>query len=40
VNPFVIGSREVTALYALDLDDARAVVGQLARCERRGDGVV
>ena len=38
-HALVVAAREVAAARALDLDHARAQVGQLARGERRGDGV-
>ena len=38
-HALVVAAREVAHAGALDLDDARAQVGQLARGEGRGDGV-
>ena len=39
VYPLVIGTRKVANAGALDLDDARAQVSELAGTKRRGDGV-
>ena len=38
-HALVVGAREVAAARALDLDHARAEVGELARAERRRDRV-
>ena len=37
VHARVVGAREIARTGALDLDDARAEVGELARAKRRGD---
>src|SRR5574337_1296033 len=39
VHTLVVAAREVAAAGALDLDHARAQVGELARGKGRGDGV-
>ena len=36
-HPVIVGAREIPRTRALDLDDARAQVGKLARAQRRGD---
>jgi hypothetical protein len=40
LHSLVIAAREVTAPGALDLDDACALVGELAGAEGRGDGML
>ena len=39
-HALVVAAREVAHAGTLDLDDARAEVGELARGERRGDRVL
>ena len=39
-HALVVAAREVAHAGTLDLDDARAEVGELARAERRRDGVL
>ena len=39
-HALVVGAREVADAGTLDLDDARAEVGELARAERRRDRVL
>ena len=40
LDPRIVGAREIANARPLDLDDARAEVGELARAEGRGDGVL
>ncbi len=40
MGPAVVGAGEVTLARSLDLDDARAQIGQLTGAERRGNRVL